>query len=263
MTTGKDGAGPVVLLQITDPHLHAAADSRMRGVVTFDTFLTVIEQMQRDERWPPDAILATGDLVQDESRGGYRRFRSSLGDLGVPIYCVAGNHDDPALMHEILGQPPFQVDGEATLGAWLVIFLNTHVPGEDSGTVAEGDLARLQRRLAENPDKHVLICMHHQPVPMGSAWLDGVALSNAKALLEIVDRHAHVRGLVWGHVHQSSDRYRGNLRLLSTPSTCAQFLPGSDFFALDNRPPGYRWIALHPDGRIDSGVQWLTRVDGR
>ncbi|HSG64326.1 MAG TPA: phosphodiesterase, partial [Gammaproteobacteria bacterium] len=62
-----------------------------------------------------------------------------------------------------------------------------------------------------------------------------------------------------GHVHQASDRHRGEIRLLSTPSTCAQFLPGHDFFALDNRPPGCRWITLLHDGRIETALDWLDR----
>jgi Icc protein len=47
------------------------------------------------------------------------------------------------------------------------------------------------------------------------------------------------------------------LRLLSTPSTCAQFRPGSDSFAIDERPPGYRWLDLRADGRLDTEVVWL------
>jgi Icc protein len=63
--------------------------------------------------------------------------------------------------------------------------------------------------------------------------------------------------VLWGHVHQASDRTRGDVRFLSAPATCSQFLPSSDFFAIDSRPPGMRWLELHPDGRIDTTVVWL------
>jgi Icc protein len=43
---------------------------------------------------------------------------------------------------------------------------------------------------------------------------------------------------------------------VSTPSTCAQFLPKSEFFALDERPPAARWLELHADGRIETEVTW-------
>jgi len=261
MPDDKHAAAPAILLQVTDPHLHAAADSKMRGVNTYESFLAVLKRARDDRRWPPDAIVATGDLVQDESRAGYERFKACLGSLGVPIYCLPGNHDDPELMHRALGEPPFQVCGEAKLGAWRLIFLNTHVRGDDSGAIGPEGLAELDRGLSEDAERPTLICLHHQPVPMGSAWLDGVGLTDAAAFLEIVERHSQVRGVVWGHVHQALDTQRGDLRLLSTPSTCAQFLPNNEFFALDTLPPGYRWIELHPDGSIDSSVDWVDHGD--
>ncbi len=45
--------------------------------------------------------------------------------------------------------------------------------------------------------------------------------------------------------------------MMSTPSTCAQFLPNSDDFALDSRPPGYRWLELSSDGSISTRVLWV------
>jgi Icc protein len=78
--------------------------------------------------------------------------------------------------------------------------------------------------------------------------------------LEIVDNSKRVRGIIWGHVHQASDRRRHGVRLMSTPSTCTQFLPNSDSFALDSRPPGYRWLNLMANGRIDTDVVWLHQT---
>jgi Icc protein len=257
MKTEEQAAAPAVLLQITDPHLHANAAGKMRGVVTYETFVAVLEQARRDAHWPPDAIVATGDLVQDESREGYERFRSALNGFDLPVYCIPGNHDDPELLAAVLSDRPFQVGGHATVGAWRLVLLDTFAPGEDSGRVGEAGLADLDRLLTRNPDQPTLICLHHQPVPMGSDWLDSVGLVDATAFLAITDRHPQVRGIVWGHVHQACDRRRGDVRLLSTPSTCAQFVPESRTFALDSAPPGYRWITLHPDGSIETTVGWL------
>jgi Icc protein len=38
------------------------------------------------------------------------------------------------------------------------------------------------------------------------------------------------------------------------PSTCIQFKPLSDGFALDESGPGWRYLTLHPDGRVASQV---------
>ena len=129
---------PVVLLQLTDMHLHAAADSRMRGVTTFETLVAVLEQALGDTRWPPDAIIVTGDVVQDESRAGYERFRDTLQPFGVPVFCLPGNHDDPELMAEVLGAAPFQVCGSTILEGWTLFFLSTFVGGDDGGQLGHG-----------------------------------------------------------------------------------------------------------------------------
>jgi Icc protein len=50
---------------------------------------------------------------------------------------------------------------------------------------------------------------------------------------------------------------RGEVRFLSAPSTCSQFLPSNDFFAIDNRPPGMRWLLLDADGRLETEVSWV------
>ena len=247
---------PVRILHITDPHLHAHREARMRGVNTDDTLVATLKQALADPR-RPDAILATGDLVQDETRAGYERFRDLTGMLGVPVYCLPGNHDAPGLLREVLAQPPFQFCGVAQHGDWYLLMLNTFASNDDGGRLAPRELEFLERTLASSQSGHCLIALHHQPVPMGSRWLDGVALRNADEFLTICDRHAHVRGIVWGHVHQASDRERQGVRLMSTPSTCSQFKPASDHFALDTRPPGYRWIDLHPDGSIDTSVVWV------
>lgn len=254
----NDDTRKKVLLQVTDTHLHAAPDSRMRGVTTQATFLAVLEHVRKDPRWPPDAILVTGDIVQDESRAGYERFREMLQAFGLPVFCIPGNHDDPALMAELLMTPPFQMCGHAKLGEWRILLLSTFERGEDAGSIGPDGLAALEDALTEFSDEHVLICMHHQPLPMGSAWLDGVGLRDAEQFLQTIDRHERVRGVVWGHVHQASDRERNNVRFLSTPSTCSQFLPDSDFFALDDRPPGLRWLVLEPDGGITTEVDWVN-----
>jgi len=246
----------VRLLHLTDLHLHAHPESRMRGVVTYQTFKNVIERVM-DDPDPPQIALATGDLVQDETLAGYLLFRKTMERLNIPVFCLPGNHDAPEVMADVLQTPPFQVCGMAHAGAWRLILLSSFSPGDDGGRLPRSELEFLRRALAECADQHVLVSLHHQPVPMGSRWLDGVGLRNADELMSIVDDAPQVRALLWGHVHQASDRRRNHLRLMSTPATCSQFLPNSDGFAVDHRPPGFRWLDLRPDGSIDTQVVWL------
>jgi len=228
----------------------------MRGIVTFDTFRAVIEQAMTNAR-SPDLIVATGDLVQDETLAGYERFKSVLAPLNTPVLCIPGNHDAPNIMNNVLNDAPFQINGSYQANGWSLIMLNSFAQGGDAGSLDQAELDRLRDTLHEHRTLHTLICLHHHPVPMGSRWLDGVALRNPHDLLETIDAAPQVRGILWGHVHQASDRQRNSIRLMSTPSTCSQFLPHSDDFAIDARPPGFRWLDLSPDGTIDSEVTWL------
>lgn len=228
----------------------------MRGVNTDDTLVTTLNQALADPR-RPDAILATGDLVQDGSRAGYERFRELAGAAGLPVWCLPGNHDAPAIMRDVLSDPPFQYGGTARHGHWSIVLLNTFADNDAGGLLSPAALRDLERALDDNASGHCLIALHHQPVPMGSRWLDSVPLRNAAEFLAICDRYTHVRGIAWGHVHQVSDRDRRGVRLMSTPSTCSQFKPGSEEFALDTLPPGYRWIDLQADGSIATSVVWV------
>ena len=248
---------PPRILHLTDTHLFASTRKVLRGVVTQHSLDRVLERAQR-HGWPPDAILLTGDLVHDESRAGYERLRERFAAFGLPVYCIAGNHDDPGIMREVLDAPPMQCAGSATLGNWCIVLLETHVPGEDGGTLSPDTLQRLDSTLTAQASHHALLCMHHHPVAVGSAWLDGLAISNRDALFGVINRHANVRALLWGHVHQAFDEQTADLRLLATPSTCVQFKPNCSRFRSDSLPPGCRWLTLHDDGRIGTEVQWAN-----
>ena len=85
--------------------------------------------------------------------------------------------------------------------------------------------------------------------------MDTMQIENAEDLFAVLQHHPNVRGIVCGHVHQVIEaEYRG-IPIFGTPSTCFQFMPGQAQFGLDPVPPGYRWLALHADGRIRSQVQ--------
>jgi Icc protein len=244
------------ILHITDPHLHASRETHMRGVNTDASLVASLEHALADPH-QPDLILATGDLVQDETRQGYERFRDLLGKPGIPVHCLPGNHDSQEAMQAVLSDAPFRFCGIGDYPPWRLILLNSRMAGDDGGFLSTDELEKLQQALTTHREGHVLVALHHQPVPMGSRWLDTVGLRNADAFLSVVDRHPQVRAIVWGHVHQASDRLRNGVRLISTPSTCAQFLPGAEQFSLDTRPSGYRWLDLHPDGTMLTSVVWV------
>jgi 3',5'-cyclic-AMP phosphodiesterase len=255
ITESPVSRAPTRIVLLTDLHLYGAADGRLRGIATLPSLEAALATARAREA-PWEALLLTGDLVQDDPVG-YQHVRRLFGGSAVPVYCIPGNHDEPAPMRAALASAPFQICGTARHGEWLLVMLDSFQHGMAAGRLAPGELARLDAALAANPDRHALVCLHHHPLAAGSRWLDTVGLQNGDELFEVLDRHRNVRVLLWGHVHQAFDGERRGVRLLGTPSTCAQFKPGSDSFAIDQRPPGYRWLELHDDGRVESAIVWV------
>ncbi len=245
------------LLHLTDTHLFAGPEARLRGVDTGRTLERVLA-CALDHPRRADAILVTGDISQDETAGAYIRFRDLLAGSGLPVWCVAGNHDAPATMAAVLGSAPFHLGGCLVHERWAVLLADSHLPGEHGGRLAPGMLARLATLLEEHRHRHVLLAIHHHVLPLGSRWLDDLALHNAAELLALVERAPQLRCVLAGHVHQASDIVRDGVRFLTTPATCFQFLPGVDSFAVDTRPPGCRWLDLHEDGSITTEVAWVS-----
>jgi Icc protein len=246
---------PITLLQLTDQHLYGDPDQRLRGVPTLPSLRATL-LAAREDIARCTAILATGDLVQDDP-AGYAHFRREFAALRRPVLCIPGNHDDVPAMRAALSDSPFQVGGVFDVGQWRVVLLDSTVPGEVGGALSKVTLKELEISLTEARDKHTLICLHHHPVQMHSRWLDTVGLANASEFFEILALHKQVRGIVFGHVHQELDYQRDGVRIIATPSTCSQFVPGSEDFAVDNTPPAYRRLDLLADGRIDTEVVWV------
>jgi len=249
------------LIQFTDPHLYGDEAGSLRGVATYPALTRAIAHA-RARAWPVDGVLVTGDLVQDDA-SGYANFRRAFAELGTPVYCLPGNHDEPDAMRRELNREPFVIGGAVDRGAWRIVLLDSTVPGSAGGALSARALAELDATLRGAAGRHVLVCLHHHPVAMSSRWLDRVGLANADQFFGVLDAHRNVRAVLWGHVHQSFDGLRRNVRLLATPSTCTQFLPLAEDFAVDPRPPAYRTLELRPDGSLLTEVVWVETCSAR
>src|SRR5215813_4199153 len=163
------------LIQFTDPHLYGSETETLRGIATLPALKVALGDAQASSAWPPDVVLVTGDLVQDDP-GGYAHIRKVFGSLGMPVLCIPGNHDDPAAMRRELRVDPFVVGGFADFGAWRIVLLDSYLRDSASGRLSDSMLAQLDTALGTADGRHCLVTLHHHPVPMSSRWLDRVGL---------------------------------------------------------------------------------------
>ena len=244
-------------MHLTDPHLFADTAGDLRGTVTYASLRAALDHYRRNE-WRADIVISTGDLVQDDSAGAYRHFCELLGALALPVYCVPGNHDVRAVMQEVLADHQFNYCTSIEHGNWLIASIDSCVAGKAGGHIAATELDRLDAEISRSGMPHVMVCLHHPPVQMGSKWLDSVGLTNADEFLARASASGTVKLALFGHVHQPCEAEHGGITILGTPSTCRQFTPRSDTFAVDENPPAYRRVTLYTDGRFEHELIWVN-----
>jgi Icc protein len=178
----------------------------------------------------PDAVLITGDLVTDPGAREYERVRELLARLTVPVYVLAGNHDDRDALREYfaLDGPtgavgePFQYATE--IGSLRLIACDTTLPGHEDGALGPERLAWLEARLEAAAGTPTVIALHHPPLRTGNRAFDTIGLAEADriALGDLVARFVDVRRIVGGHFHRTIFDTAGGRGVVACASTHLQ-----------------------------------------
>lgn len=252
---------PIRVVQVSDSHLFESEKGALLGLETDFSLGKVLDLVQKEQQ-NMDMILATGDLSQDGSKASYVRFKNYMDVFSAPVYWMPGNHDVVSTMGDVVGDPQFMTPCVIKKGSWAIIMLDSSIsPDEAAGELAKNQLDFVAKALEENQNSHCMVVLHHHPIPYGSEWLDTSELRNPDEFFAITDQHPQLRAIVWGHVHQEMESTRKGVSLYSIPSTCVQFKPKSQEFAVDELNPGYRWFDLYPDGTIKTGVSRVVGVE--
>ena len=249
------------IVQITDPHLFKDTNGELLGINTQASFSQVLSEIQQ-QQYDYDLVLATGDLVQDNSDEGYLRFRQEVKALNNKmVFWIPGNHDFQPKMFEILKEDSVSAKKHILLGdKWQILLLDSQVQGVPHGQLEAEELDWLKLKLQEHPERYSLVVLHHHLLSTGSAWLDQHNLRNANELAEVLAPFKNVKALLYGHIHQQVDSEWLGYQVMATPSTCIQFKADSNTFALDVAQPGWREIDLHADGHIETRVKRIQQA---
>ncbi len=250
------------LAQITDCHIFASTEDRLLGLNTRHCFEAVSKAIMANCKML-DLLLATGDLSQDGSPASYQYLANQFDAMQLPVFWIPGNHDESACLIQHFKGEQIHPARQVLIGEWQIVLLDSTIAGEVFGRVSEYQLEFLDSALQDYPNRHTLVCLHHQALDSGSEWLDQKGLRGSHQLRARLAQHSNLRGVLWGHVHQETNRVIDGVTWMSTPSTCVQFKPGSKDFATDSAAPGYRHLSLYPDGSITSMVHRVEQIDPR
>jgi len=250
--------------QITDIHLLAEPGAKLHGVDTAIALQKVIDAIV--ELSPlPELIIASGDLAEDGSKAAYNRLRHLLASVNIPVYVLAGNHDDIGEMHASVVDENINFVDMVRVGKWNFMFVNSQVVGEPYGFISADELSLLKGNLELAGDAPVVVALHHTPMqicPRASCQLQNVSEFN-----QLLHGFPGIKAVIAGHTHVDAEKINANHIQYTTPSTFAQFnhsfASDSDaggFWAshtMDGSSHGFRVLDLLPDGRIASQVHWL------
>ena len=240
---------PTKVIQISDCHLRADPSVPYRGQ---DADANLKKVWEKASAWNPDIVLLTGDLSEDESQAAYERLQAMI-QTDAPILALPGNHDDPSLLQEMYPNGPWDGPLAFEAGSWLIVVLDSKLPGRIEGGLSEHSMDRLGEIFAGSSQEHILIALHHQPVLTGARWIDRYPLSDPESFLGLVEAEPRVRAVIWGHIHHHYMEKRGEVLFLGAPSTAANSLPGSYGFDPDPAGPACRTLELDSSGSVGFG----------
>ncbi len=238
----------IKLIHITDLHLGDNLGDQLSAVDCDQSLLQILERVQNEEF---DLLLITGDITNHGAVSAYQRLQEYLKDIAPkPIYLLPGNHDNWSNAEKVFQYLPKHI----VLGDWQIILLDSNEGNHHYGQLSQQELQFLEQSLSVSQAKYSLIALHHHPVDIASPWMDAMRVKNNSEFFDIINRFSSPRAVVWGHIHQEFDKYHSGVRLLSSPSTCTQFMPMTEKHEKDTRLPGYRQIVLATDGSIETKV---------
>ncbi len=205
----------------------------------------------------PDAVVFTGDLADKGEPAAYRKLRDLVepfaADLGAELIWVMGNHDERhGFQTLLLGQRATSEKHfyERELNGVQFLFLDSNAPAPFAG----GALGKIQLEWlkdicnARDP-RPLAIGVHHNALPIGSPfWDEFMRMRDGEEFHTVIKAAlGRLRGVFFGHVHQSSETYRDGVMYVSVPSTWYQLhcYPGQSGILQDiDAEPGFNVVSI-------------------
>lgn len=226
--------------QISDTHIMAAHRKLcwwMAGspALLLEAAIATVNQIPDLE-----AVLFTGDLVDQADAESLAQFGAIISRLRVPYYLLAGNHD----IHEGVAQPWPQLSRSEFMswceGRFAFVaaptgfadYLSYPKPGicligldaslgphpEPTGVLRDRQICWLAQCLAQHRDHLCVIMIHHPPV---ASWLyhrhHRLQPAYAQRLRALIRQHPQVAAVLSGHLHMPKVHAADGTAYLTAP----------------------------------------------
>jgi 3',5'-cyclic-AMP phosphodiesterase len=219
------GSGSYLLVQITDVHLTPSGLLRP-GVRPRHNLLSGLRLLE-GAGIRPDVFLLTGDLADAGDGGSYDDLAAILAEAarssGASVVYLPGNHDDRAAFRRHLDGGAG--DGPVNRTHWRdglrIIALDSTVPGEAHGFLADETLDYLRSELETAAPDGTVVALHHPPVRSPIEPIAEIRLRNPERLRDAI-AGSDVRIVVCGHNHHPALGTLGTVPVWIGPATSYQ-----------------------------------------
>lgn len=176
-----------------------------------------------------DLCVILGDLTDRGLESEYQNLSADLETLSMPYRLMLGNHDNREHFIGVFGRDLLDENGfvqsTVDVGSHRFLLLDTHTPGQGSGSLDSGRLEWLDRSLSL-ADRPCLVCLHHPPLSTALQAYDAIGLIEAGRFAALLDRHrSTVFQVLFGHCHMSVSGSMRGVPVCGIQSLLYQALP--------------------------------------
>ncbi len=260
---------PPKVIVLSDLHMVAPGE-RIIGLDPHARLTACLDRVLADH---PDAhcMVLTGDLTHHGTAAEYRRLRTVLAEIPMPVLPMIGNHDRREIFHAHFPEAPATAAGFVQAirdlpGHRLITLDTVDGPLTDAGAFCADRLRWLAAALAAADGRQPVVFAHHPPMMLGIPGMDAIRLQDGAPLLDLLRDHgAH---LICGHVHRTISGTARGVPFTIYKSPCHQGpldLAVPDASLSIDEPGAFGVLLLMPGGVVahseDVGLPGRARSD--
>ncbi|GHE84307.1 metallophosphoesterase [Thalassotalea profundi] len=244
--------------QFTDCHLLADKQACHHGAPVYQNLVGVLKEIKQNPQ--VNFAVFTGDLTQDHSDESYQNFVEAIAEsqITIPVYWLAGNHDDRVLLNNFLSEAPFNNAKQIEAKYWQVLLLDSKSE-TPAGELTKEQFNALHQTI--NPKKFQMLMMHHHAVDVGY-FIDHHGLNNQNDFWQHINLYPSIKAIACGHVHNALMKKHKNsvyqVPVITCPATSIQFDQTASSVVSAGLPAGYRIHQLCSTGEVRSVYHFLA-----
>lgn len=232
------------IVQISDFHLFKNRDMKLNGYNTYECLESVVNDIINEVELDANAVYITGDISEDRSVASYQLALEQIERIGLPIYYLAGNHDDSDELDTVFKSSVLvSAEKSVVFNGWDLIKIDTVKKGHDSGFITDDEKHYVRQRIMQSKSANIALFMHHHPLKVGIPIVDACKLSDEEFIKNLIIEHPRLKSVICGHAHTLYSEKVNQCLIDVCPATCFQWKDGAISIDCENMR-GYKLLSF-------------------